>query len=228
MCRLAQKLVHEQSLLVFGRGYNYATALEAALKVKEVALMHRRALWDGEERGEMNTGRRQGALVHGRGALLLPCVGRGRTGAGARAAGCPRGAVRRNSGSVPPASLIPPFPTRSEGILAGEMKHGPLALIDDTMPTIVVATQDSMHCKMLRWVGGHSRHSTAQQMLEGVCPEGANLKLVALDTPSLQLKLRCRRRRRRAPRGRAPPPPRGLPAALSTRPPPPPRLALAV
>jgi hypothetical protein len=41
MLQLAQKLQHEDSLLLFGRGYNYATALEAALKVKEVALMHR-------------------------------------------------------------------------------------------------------------------------------------------------------------------------------------------
>ena len=30
---LAEKLKQESSLLVFGRGYNYATALEAALKV---------------------------------------------------------------------------------------------------------------------------------------------------------------------------------------------------
>jgi glucosamine--fructose-6-phosphate aminotransferase (isomerizing) len=64
MCALAAKLKGEQSLLVFGRGYNYATALEAALKVKEVALMH------------------------------------------------------------------------SEGILAGEMKHGPLALVDESMPIL--------------------------------------------------------------------------------------------
>ena len=68
---LAQELMDEQSLLVFGRGYNYATALEGALKVKEVALMH------------------------------------------------------------------------SEGILAGEMKHGPLALVDETLPIIVIATRDA-------------------------------------------------------------------------------------
>lgn len=74
---LATRLKDEQSLLVFGRGYNYATALEAALKVKEVTLMH------------------------------------------------------------------------SEGILAGEMKHGPLALVDEHMPILVVATLDSMHGKML-------------------------------------------------------------------------------
>lgn len=41
MRQLAEKLKKEHSLLVFGRGYNFATALEAALKVKEVALMHR-------------------------------------------------------------------------------------------------------------------------------------------------------------------------------------------
>ncbi|KAB5512361.1 hypothetical protein DKX38_029389 [Salix brachista] len=72
---LAKLLIAEQSLLVFGRGYNYATALEGALKVKEVALMH------------------------------------------------------------------------SEGILAGEMKHGPLALVDENLPIIVIATRDSCFSK---------------------------------------------------------------------------------
>lgn len=42
------------------------------------------------------------------------------------------------------------LPCLSEGILAGEMKHGPLALVDHTMPIIVIATQDSMYAKMLR------------------------------------------------------------------------------
>ncbi|XP_077241534.1 putative glucosamine-fructose-6-phosphate aminotransferase [Tasmannia lanceolata] len=72
---LAKLLMDEQSLLVFGRGYNYATALEGALKVKEVSLMH------------------------------------------------------------------------SEGILAGEMKHGPLALVDETLPIIVIATHDACFSK---------------------------------------------------------------------------------
>lgn len=73
---LAEDLKGENSLLVFGRGRNYATAMEAALKVKEVSYMH------------------------------------------------------------------------SEGINAGEMKHGPLALVDETLPILVVATQDAMHNKM--------------------------------------------------------------------------------
>ena len=77
ICELASCLQHEHSLLIFGRGSNYATAIEGALKVKEVSLMH------------------------------------------------------------------------SEGILAGEMKHGPLALVDDTMPIIVIATPDSVYSKML-------------------------------------------------------------------------------
>jgi len=81
---LAKDLKDETSLLLFGRGNNYATAVEAALKVKEVALMH------------------------------------------------------------------------SEGILAGEMKHGPLALVDETLPIIVIATRDRMHGKM---------HSVIQQLL---------------------------------------------------------------
>jgi glucosamine--fructose-6-phosphate aminotransferase (isomerizing) len=36
----------------------------------------------------------------------------------------------------------------SEGILAGEMKHGPLALVDEHLPIVVVATRDSMYKKM--------------------------------------------------------------------------------
>ena len=70
MKALAESLIDQQSLLMFGRGNNYATALEGALKVKEVALMH------------------------------------------------------------------------SEGMLAGEMKHGPLALVDENLPIIVIATRD--------------------------------------------------------------------------------------
>ena len=37
----------------------------------------------------------------------------------------------------------------SEGILAGEMKHGPLALVDDALPIVVFATRDRMHGKMM-------------------------------------------------------------------------------
>jgi hypothetical protein len=34
------------------------------------------------------------------------------------------------------------------GILAGELKHGPLALIDENMPVIIIMTQDSLYPKV--------------------------------------------------------------------------------
>ncbi|ORY92550.1 hypothetical protein BCR35DRAFT_319948 [Leucosporidium creatinivorum] len=68
-------LSKERSLLIMGRGYQHATCLEAALKIKELTYMH------------------------------------------------------------------------SEGILAGELKHGPLALIDESMPVILIMTQDSLYAK---------------------------------------------------------------------------------
>ena len=74
---LATQLQTAQSILLFGRGTNYATALEGALKIKEIALIH------------------------------------------------------------------------SEGIHAGELKHGALALVDPSLPVLVIATRDSMHGKML-------------------------------------------------------------------------------
>lgn len=58
--QLASAITRERSLLIMGRGYQYSTCLEAALKIKELTYMH------------------------------------------------------------------------SEGILAGELKHGPLALIDES------------------------------------------------------------------------------------------------
>ncbi|OMJ19625.1 Glutamine-fructose-6-phosphate aminotransferase [isomerizing] [Smittium culicis] len=64
-----------QSLLILGRGFNNATCLEGALKIKELAYIH------------------------------------------------------------------------CEGILAGELKHGPLALIDEKMPIIIIMTRDQHYNK---------------------------------------------------------------------------------
>ncbi|KAF9079470.1 glutamine--fructose-6-phosphate transaminase (isomerizing), partial [Mortierella sp. AD031] len=36
----------------------------------------------------------------------------------------------------------------SEGILAGELKHGPLALVDENMPVILIMTRDSLYPKV--------------------------------------------------------------------------------
>lgn len=37
----------------------------------------------------------------------------------------------------------------SEGILAGELKHGPLALVDENMPAILIAVRDGTFTKCL-------------------------------------------------------------------------------
>jgi len=73
---LAPMLAKQTSLLIMGRGYQYATCLEAALKIKELCYV------------------------------------------------------------------------AAEGLLAGELKHGPLALIDEQMPVILVMTQDSIYPKV--------------------------------------------------------------------------------
>uniref|UniRef100_A0A4W5NIN4 glutamine--fructose-6-phosphate transaminase (isomerizing) n=1 Tax=Hucho hucho TaxID=62062 RepID=A0A4W5NIN4_9TELE len=72
---IADELYEQRSLLVMGRGFNYATCLEGALKIKEIPYMH------------------------------------------------------------------------SEGILAGELKHGPLALIDKHMPVIMIIMRDACYTK---------------------------------------------------------------------------------
>lgn len=69
-------LASRKSLLLLGRGYQFATALEGALKIKEISYMH------------------------------------------------------------------------SEGVLAGELKHGVLALVDENLPIIVMATRDSLFPKV--------------------------------------------------------------------------------
>jgi len=74
---IAKSLFHEKSLLIMGRGFNYATCLEGALKVKELTYMH------------------------------------------------------------------------SEGILAGELKHGPLAMVEPSMPIVMVIMDDPVKHKCL-------------------------------------------------------------------------------
>lgn len=73
---IGNRLKDARSLLIMGRGYQFATCLEGALKIKELCYLH------------------------------------------------------------------------SEGILAGELKHGPLALVDSDLPIILIATKDSLHDKV--------------------------------------------------------------------------------
>ncbi|XP_018571071.1 glutamine--fructose-6-phosphate aminotransferase [isomerizing] 2 isoform X1 [Anoplophora glabripennis] len=74
---LAGDLYKKKSLLIMGRGFNFATCLEGALKVKELTYMH------------------------------------------------------------------------SEGIMAGELKHGPLALIDEAMPVMMIIMRDPVYVKCM-------------------------------------------------------------------------------
>merc|ERR1712126_235922 len=72
------KELHEQkSLLIMGRGYNFATCLEGALKVKELTYMH------------------------------------------------------------------------CEGIQSGELKHGPLAMVDKTVPILLIMMRDPVYAKCM-------------------------------------------------------------------------------
>ncbi|MEM1186353.1 MAG: glutamine--fructose-6-phosphate transaminase (isomerizing) [Planctomycetota bacterium] len=86
---VTEKYINRDNWLFLGRGYNYPTALEGALKLKEISYIH------------------------------------------------------------------------AEGMPAAEMKHGPIALIDDGMPCVFIATQGSQYDKVLsnieevRSRGGH-------------------------------------------------------------------------
>lgn len=77
---LAAKLYRYTNFLYLGRGPNYPTALEGALKLKEISYIH------------------------------------------------------------------------AEGYPAGEMKHGPIALIDENMPVVTIALKDYVYSKMLSQV----------------------------------------------------------------------------
>ena len=77
---LARKYANYSDFLYLGRGINYPTALEGALKLKEISYIH------------------------------------------------------------------------AEGYPAGEMKHGPIALIDENMPTVVIGVRDGVYDKMLSQV----------------------------------------------------------------------------
>jgi glucosamine--fructose-6-phosphate aminotransferase (isomerizing) len=77
---LGNEFFKAQNFLFLGRGINYPTALEGALKLKEISYIH------------------------------------------------------------------------AEGYPAGEMKHGPIALIDETMPVVAIVTRDPLYRKMVSQV----------------------------------------------------------------------------
>jgi glucosamine--fructose-6-phosphate aminotransferase (isomerizing) len=86
---VTEKYIHRENWLFMGRGFNYPTALEGALKLKEISYIH------------------------------------------------------------------------AEGMPAAEMKHGPIALITDGMPTVFIANRGAQYTKVManieevRARGGH-------------------------------------------------------------------------
>ena len=46
--KIAEKLHKAKSLLVMGRGFNYATCMEGALKIKELTYVHCEGIQSGE------------------------------------------------------------------------------------------------------------------------------------------------------------------------------------
>ncbi len=107
---LSRIFTYAHNFLYLGRGYNYPTALEGALKLKEISYIH------------------------------------------------------------------------AEGYPAAEMKHGPIALIDHDMPTVIIAPSDSLYEKIVSNVqqvksrGGHviaiiNHGNTAMAQLADYCLE---------------------------------------------------------
>ena len=48
LLEVAKELYQEKSLLIMGRGFNFATCLEGALKIKELSYMHCEGILSGE------------------------------------------------------------------------------------------------------------------------------------------------------------------------------------
>merc|ERR1719383_902935 len=74
---IAKQLYQNRSILIMGRGYNFSTCLEGALKIKELTYMH------------------------------------------------------------------------CEGIQSGELKHGPLAMVDKTVPILLIMMRDPVYAKCM-------------------------------------------------------------------------------
>lgn len=83
------------------------------------------------------------SLLHQKSLLLMGIMSQlhyvlTKTGRGFQNATCLEGALKIKELSY----------MHSEGILAGELKHGPLALIDEDMPVILIMTKDSLYPKV--------------------------------------------------------------------------------
>lgn len=109
VARLAKEYQHATNALYLGRGYNFPTALEGALKLKEISYVH------------------------------------------------------------------------AEGYPAGEMKHGPIALIDAAMPVVVIAPLEGEDEKT---------YSKVMSNIEEVAARGGRILLIASEGDSRALAFR--------------------------------------
>ena len=103
---IAKNLYENRSILIMGRGYNFSTCLEGALKIKELTYMHC-----------------EGKL---RKYFTLPCAQKG---------------FLEYISFISIHILI--------GIQSGELKHGPLALVDETVPIVMIIMRDNVHTKCM-------------------------------------------------------------------------------
>ena len=106
---IAKQLYQNRSVLIMGRGYNFSTCLEGALKIKELTYMHCegnvKIIW-------FSIASEQYFFI-----WLTWC-----------------------SKIILYINL---------GIQSGELKHGPLALVDETVPIIMVIMRDNVHTKCM-------------------------------------------------------------------------------
>lgn len=101
VAELAKDLYQHKSLLIMGRGYNFATCLEGALVS-----------------GSVRMNLQNDSLTS---ILLFPFLQK-----------------------IKELTYM-----HSEGIMAGELKHGPLALVDDSMPVLMIVMRDPVYSKCM-------------------------------------------------------------------------------
>lgn len=100
---LAKSLFQHKSLLIMGRGYNFATCMEGALVSQQ----------------QKNKRKKTRYFV-----IYIVTTSR----------------FFRILQKVKELTYM-----HSEGIMAGELKHGPLALVDDSMPVIMIVMRDPVY-----------------------------------------------------------------------------------
>jgi glucosamine--fructose-6-phosphate aminotransferase (isomerizing) len=147
LAKLAMKYKDARDFLFLGRGTNYPIALEGALKLKEISYIHA----EGYAAGEMKHG--PIALIEVSGAMRAVLDEAPKILAIARHYHAAQDMLFLGRGLSYPICLEGALKLKeisyihAEAYAAGEMKHGPIALIDEAMPVVVVVPRDPHHEK---------------------------------------------------------------------------------